>query len=392
MIGAAAWEAYCAACSKVSTAASTAVEKAVAEWCSANPSASTADAREAAKAIMDSIVPNAEQAGASLSAAWYDALAGAAGVELPQAVTTVCHTQEEADAVARYQAGKYSESPVAFARACGEYASNATNLAINRTIMANVERDGGKGVRFARVTSGTETCPFCLMLAGRGAVYHTRKTAGEFGHYHRRCDCKVVPGFGGDPSAVLVEGHDPSAIQRAQGLVEHATGLSFESRRDSRRLEAYLGLVDKDWLLGGTPCKITRQQGAKPLEKEIRVAECLRGLGWDIEFVKEANTTGVKTADAVMNGAIWEFKVPEGWSSASSNSLQGEHTVRKQFYKALGKGTEKLVLSNDLTGADFEAMVGVVRRVLASGDYAISEVLVVDSAKCRIEYMRIPSA
>lgn len=42
------------------------------------------------------------------------------------------------------------------------------------------------------------------MLASRGAVYNTRKTAGEWRHFHRGCDCKVVPSFEGDPDAELV--------------------------------------------------------------------------------------------------------------------------------------------------------------------------------------------
>lgn len=31
------------------------------------------------------------------------------------------------------------------------------------------------------------------MLMSRGAVYHTRKSAGEWKHFHRECDCKVAP-------------------------------------------------------------------------------------------------------------------------------------------------------------------------------------------------------
>lgn len=41
--------------------------------------------------------------------------------------------------------------------------------------------------------TGFETCPFCLMPASRGAVYRTRKSAGEWKHFHRGCDCKVAP-------------------------------------------------------------------------------------------------------------------------------------------------------------------------------------------------------
>ena len=103
------------------------------------------------------------------------------------------------DDVVRYQANKLAkEGDAAFARARGEFARNEAFRSLNETIIANVGRDRDKGAMFARVPTGTETCTFCLMLASRGAVYHTRKTAGEWRHFHRGCDCKVVPSFEGD--------------------------------------------------------------------------------------------------------------------------------------------------------------------------------------------------
>ena len=60
------------------------------------------------------------------------------------------------------------------------------------------------------------------MLAGRGAVYHSRKTAGQFDHWHRHCTCKIVPSFSGDKYEVLVEGHDPKDAQRWSDRVEDA--------------------------------------------------------------------------------------------------------------------------------------------------------------------------
>lgn len=75
----------------------------------------------------------------------------------------------------------------------------------NETMVKNVGRDSGRGVRFARVPQGRETCLFCIMLASRGFVYHTKETAGEFSHYHAHCDCKVVPGLEG----TSIEGYDP---------------------------------------------------------------------------------------------------------------------------------------------------------------------------------------
>ena len=50
-----------------------------------------------------------------------------------------------------------------------------------------------RGIAGSPVSAGFETCPFCLMPASRGAVYHTRKSAGEWKHFHRGCDCKVAP-------------------------------------------------------------------------------------------------------------------------------------------------------------------------------------------------------
>ena len=48
-----------------------------------------------------------------------------------------------------------------------------------------------------------------------------------------------------------------------------------------------------------------------------------------VKFLKEVNKNGVDTLDALLGDAAWEFKIPEGYN--------GEHTVRNQFYKALGK-------------------------------------------------------
>lgn len=65
---------------------------------------------------------------------------------------------------------------------------------------------GHKGVRFARVPRGGDTCTFCAMLASRGFVYWSRKTAGEFNHYHLHCRCTIVP----DDGSGEVEGYDPT--------------------------------------------------------------------------------------------------------------------------------------------------------------------------------------
>ena len=62
--------------------------------------------------------------------------------------------------------------------------------------------------RFARVPSGGETCTFCLMLASRGFVYRSAQKAGELGHYHAHCDCRIVVGW----DDTEIEGYDPAAL------------------------------------------------------------------------------------------------------------------------------------------------------------------------------------
>ena len=142
--------------------------------------------------------------------------------------------------MARYQAKKLAkEGDAAFARACGEFARNDAFRSLNETIIANVGRDRDKGAMFARVPTGTETCTFCLMLASRGAVYHTRKTAGEFKHFHRNCDCKVVPGFEDNPDAELVEGIKPGEMRDQWWKFEKidaTEGLSSAERDEMKRL------------------------------------------------------------------------------------------------------------------------------------------------------------
>ena len=96
------------------------------------------------------------------------------------------------DGAVRYQAGKLWT---------GEQAGFVTGLmtdvdrlvkAFGRdTIYSNGDR---RGVRYARIPSGSKTCAFCMVLASRDAVYLSRKSAGGDGNsYHGDCDCTVTP-------------------------------------------------------------------------------------------------------------------------------------------------------------------------------------------------------
>lgn len=66
----------------------------------------------------------------------------------------------------------------------------------------------GRYPRFARVPTGIETCDFCLMLASRGAVYHSEDAAGALNHYHANCNCKVVQFYPYQD----IEGYNPNEL------------------------------------------------------------------------------------------------------------------------------------------------------------------------------------
>ena len=239
MISADEFAAYNRAVAKIGDRAASDVEAAVLAWCRAHEGATVAEKRESAKLIMEGFVQGYDDVAAEFAAQWYDDLAERNGARLQQAVTMTTYRPESVDTVARYQAKKLVKGgDAAFARACGEYARNDALRSLNETIISNVGRDKDHGVRFARVPTGFETCTFCIMLASRGAVYHTRKSAGEFKHFHRHCDCKVVPGFEDDPDAELVEGVNPEELRERWWQLEKVdatAGLSAAEREELRR-------------------------------------------------------------------------------------------------------------------------------------------------------------
>ena len=214
MISATQWEAYNKAVAKITDEAKDATSKQLASWL-AEHDATVAEARAAAQRILAANAELYSQQAAALAAEWYDAQGKATGMKLDRAVTSVTVDRDSLSKTVRYQAQKLIDGDVGgFCDAVGEWAENEAKRALNATIMANAKRDRRKGVRFARVTSGRNTCAFCLMLAGRGAVYHTRQSAGELNRFHRHCSCKIVPCYSGNKYEVLVEGHDPKEAKR----------------------------------------------------------------------------------------------------------------------------------------------------------------------------------
>lgn len=98
------------------------------------------------------------------------------------------------------------------------------------TILRTVQADR-EALGYMRVTSG-KTCAFCAMLASRGPVYKTQKTAGARGsgnRYHDHCDCAVEAVYHRDTAL-------PDSTQRFERLwMESTAGLSGQEARNAFR-------------------------------------------------------------------------------------------------------------------------------------------------------------
>lgn len=276
MISSAEFAAYNRAVARIGDKAASDVESSVLAWCRANGSATVAEKREAAKLIMDGYIQGYDDIAAEFAAEWYEHRAQKSGVALDQAITMTTYKPESVDDVARYQAKKLAKGGDAeFAKACGEYARNDAFRSLNETIIANVGRDRDKGARFARVPTGFETCTFCLMLASRGAVYHTRKSAGEWKHFHRGCDCKVVPSFERDPYAEVVEGVKPREL--------------YELYKQFKEIDGYgLPRIQEDALKHARLDRFGAQAGGqqRPSSELSEIFETARRDAWN-RFAKE---------------------------------------------------------------------------------------------------------
>lgn len=348
------------------------------------PDVGVAEVRDAAiEGIRESLSIYGDQA-AALAGALFDQLAAEHGYAAGSTVQSVID-DAEIERKVRYFAGSLASGK---AEEFDRSVSDLTGYYVKRSAFENMVRNCERnGIRYARVPSGTETCAFCFMLSSRGFVYHSKGSAGRNHRtgdgYHRNCDCIVVPGFGDLPPDAQVEGYAPSQMYDRWSQCADTVGIDAKRALGSEELRrAVLQEVrtrDWCWLYTGKVPEITKDRGAKPLDQEKAVADILARNGFAVHFLKETNKTGVKTADALLNGEVWEFKIPEGWSKPDERSLPGEHTVRRQFFKALGKGTDKILISNEGNGVSMDELLLAAKKVFESRDYDFSEVFVVDA-------------
>lgn len=198
---------------------------------------SPAELIEATMADIDAIFEAVAQATASLSATSYDLLRSIALGEATGAAPVTDRTTRATKSALYAIAAKHGELPDFLEAACDRLDYEAKRAA-GSTQFVNGSRDP-RHPMFARVPTGPETCPFCVMLASRGFDYYSEAAAGKLDHYHPHCDCRVVPRFGDE----TYEGYDPDAYYEdyerliAEGKLDK-DALASSSRRAKARKRA----------------------------------------------------------------------------------------------------------------------------------------------------------
>lgn len=366
MISAAEFAAYNREVARIGDRAAADVESSVLAWCRSHEDATVAEKREAAKLIMEGFVQGYDDVAAEFAAQWYDHRAEQGGARLEQAVTMTTYGPDSVDAVARYQARKLAKGDDAeFAKACGEFARDDAFRSLNETIIANVGRDKDKGVRFARVPTGFETCTFCLMLASRGAVYHTRKSAGEFKHFHRRCDCKVVPSFEDDADAELVEGVRPKELYERYRAIKQIDSMEGLTDSDRQELAERALRVEVESIAGKKLGSVKYVKSRDSLEGHEKAGiDNLLLNGFDIETVKE-DPHAPANLNISMNGELWEMKNLTNRASSVSNQVK---RARIKWFKLGLSSPSRCVFTNEGNEDGFDETCAALEKRRRPGE------------------------
>lgn len=293
---------------------------------------------------------------AAYSANVYDALMSEYALDLePGKSYGMDYNKEQLTSSVRYHAQKLVNGDLnGFLQNIGQKAFDLTRNTANQTMIKNAKRDYKKGVRWARVPSGLETCGFCVMLASRGFVYHTKESAGYnvlgLNRFHSFCDCRVFPGT----EDTEIEGYDPEHLYdvylNARNTIHDDTRRKWESAISSNQtIDSFSQWLTKaivkeietrslQWVYKNEPGKITKDKGANPLTKKRKIANTLSKNGFDVHFKK--TIVDKKTADLLINSNTWEIKQPVG---DRKNKTIGKNTIDHQFEEA-SKQSRRLVL------------------------------------------------
>jgi hypothetical protein len=189
-------------------------------WAALNTSGNPLLVRAAMEDFFPELVTAYGDAAALLGADFYDELRDVPA-SASRFTATLASPPDAAQslAVTRWGLGPLFKPEPDPVQALADLAGAAQRLVLQSARTTVFEAAGRDPVRtgFARVPRGARTCPFCTMIAGRGAVFYTAETAGQSNEWHNDCDCVIVPSRG---RSDYPEGYDPKQFREAQSLAE----------------------------------------------------------------------------------------------------------------------------------------------------------------------------
>lgn len=163
--------------------------------------------------------------------------------------------------------------------------------------------------RYARVPVGAETCPFCIMLASRGFVYHSRQSAGALDHWHASCDCRIVCGWDED----TVEGYDTDALfdRYVQDLESGRLNLGTVAKNTSHvgrwSSEKFESFADFGRYIDGAESMEDLQFRCAVCDEEFKKTGLSKKYYHELAAYVRRKKTELKLSDpAIAPGAIYE--------------------------------------------------------------------------------------
>ena len=262
------------------------------------------------------------------------------------------------------------------------------------------------------------------MLSSRGSVYRSRKSAGDQHHYHRRCDCKIVPGFEDDVYAEVVEGYDPKGMGDRMSLIEEQTGLKFGRWKDMSALTEEMKLRDPKWLLDGTIPEVDylfnprsnygeliapndyypediadKKQEWRDLVAIDTMQSCGFKLGTRPSQIKDSGGKPIDKAtspDIWINGELWEIKSPKETKKETKPGNELKY-IDNQFKEARnnfnnpyspttqspeewdGKRRVVLNLYYRNSPADYKTTIAAIKKAMKNR--SIDEVIYIDESR-----------
>lgn len=157
---------------------------------------------------------------ATASADWYEQVRADALSSTYTATLADGATPDQVQGSVRYSAGSlFTDAPLDVLLTLNGALQRYVSFSGRQTVARNAEHDPAHP-RFARVPRGGRTCAFCSLLASRGWVYHSERTAGLEHEYHDHCHCQIVPEW--NKGQAHIEGYDPNAMY---AIYQHAAEI-----------------------------------------------------------------------------------------------------------------------------------------------------------------------